>query len=266
MSTYTVTGINLSTFNLGEADKLITIFTAERGLIRAVAKGARKPGSKMAGRAEPLAVNKLQLATGRSLDIIAQAESMETFPALRQDLIRLSYALYYAELTLTFGAGLSEETAIYFDELRTALRLLAAATADPAWLCLCFELHLLDLLGYRPELTYCVVCRQPLTDARLGAFHQDWGGIICKVCLTSRDREPATAESTRFSMRAAREITPLVWKHLVLALDCEPTSAAGATSSSPKQSLIAARRIAQSYIEHRAGKHMKSLDLLAAFS
>src|SRR5580704_11965922 len=115
MPTYTVTGINIATFNLGESDKLITIFSSERGLIRAVAKGARKPGAKVAGRAEPLNVNKLLLATGRSLDIITQAESIETFPKLRQNLVRLSFALYYAELTQHFGPGLCEENEAHFD-------------------------------------------------------------------------------------------------------------------------------------------------------
>lgn len=272
MPSYSVTGINVGTFNLGEADKIITIFTAERGLIRAVAKGARKPGAKLAGRSEPLNVNKLLLATGRSLDIITQAESVETFPRLRGDLVRLSYALYYAELTQHFGPGLSEENETYFEFLRAALREQARSEADPAWLCMRFELGLLDMLGYRPELTYCVMCRKPLVDATLGAFHQEWGGIICKPCLAKGRSERGLTDEEHaiagFSIRSAREITPLVWRHLVLA--CDPQFGSDPTYGQPgkaslKQSLTAARRITQAYIEHRAGKRMKSLDLVADF-
>jgi len=270
MPSYSVTGINVGTFNLGEADKIITIFTAERGLIRAVAKGARKPGAKVGGRAEPLNVNKLLMATGRSLDIITQAESVETFPKLRQDLVRLSYALYYAELTQHFGPGLSDENETYFEFLRDALRMQAECGGDPAWLCLKFELGLLDMLGYRPELTYCVMCRQPLTDSTLGAFHQEWGGIICKPCLAKGRSDRGLADEEHaisgFSIRFAREITPNVWRHLVLASD--PDSSGDPIYGQParaslKQSLTAARRIVQGYIEHRAGKRMKSLDLVA---
>lgn len=272
MTTYMVTGINLGTFNLGEADKVITIFTAERGLIRAVAKGARKPGAKVGGRAEPLNVNKLLVATGRSLDIITQAESVETFPKLRQDLVRLSYALYYAELTQHFGPGLFEENASYFNYLRDSLRAQAEAAGDPAWLCLRFELVLLEMLGYRPELTYCVMCRQPLADSTLGAFHQEWGGIICKRCLSQGRSETRQTDDEHavagFSVRTAREITPLVWRHLVLASDPDlsgdPLQAQSARTSI-KQALVASRRIVQAYIEHRAGKRMKSLDLVADF-
>jgi DNA repair protein RecO (recombination protein O) len=272
MATYSATGINVGSFNLGESDKIVTIFTAERGLVRAVAKGARKPGSKIAGRAEPLNVNKLLLSTGRSLDIISQAEGIETFPKLRSDLVRLSYALYYAELTQHFGPGLAEENEVYFDFLRDALRRQAEQDADPAWLGLRFEFGLLDLLGYRPELTYCIICRKPLMDASLGAFHQDWGGIVCKVCMNNGQNDLAQSGDNHspsgFTIRTAREITPLVWRHLILAADEKiPGNHLSGKTAKPsiKQSLTAARRILQGYIEHRAGKHMKSLDLVADF-
>lgn len=272
MPTYSVTGINVGTFNLGESDKIVTIFTAERGLVRAVAKGARKPGSKIAGRAEALNVNKLLLSTGRSLEVISQAEGIETFPQLRNDLVRLSYALYYAELTQHFGPGLSEENEIYFDLLCDAVRRQALKEACPAWLALRFEFGLLDLLGYKPELTYCVICRKPLIDANLGAFHQDWGGIVCKPCMdkgrSNRSLPGDEPPDNGFTIRTAREITPLVWRHLVLAAGESGLSdhlSGTSAKASIKQSLAAARRILQGYIEHRAGKRMKSLDLVADF-
>ena len=124
MTTYSVSGINIGSFNLGEADKVLTIFTAERGLVKAVAKGARKPGAKITGKAEVLNVNKLLIAKGKTLDIITQAESIETFTRLRADLTCLTYGLYYAELTQAFGQGVGEESLQYFDLLVTSINTL----------------------------------------------------------------------------------------------------------------------------------------------
>src|SRR5277367_5462569 len=117
MATYSLTAVNVGSFAIGESDKVITLFSSERGLVKAVAKGARKPGAKISGKADLLNVNKLLLATGRSLDIITDAESFETFPHLRSDLCKLSYGLYYAELTNQFGQGLLDESEIYFEYL-----------------------------------------------------------------------------------------------------------------------------------------------------
>ena len=134
MPTYSVNAINVGSFNLGESDKIITLFSAERGLIRAVAKGVRKPGSKIAGRADLLAVNRLLLANGRSLDIITQAEGVESFKSLRNDLIRLSYGLYYAELTAHLGQGLNQESEAHFELLVNSLRELSDLKKDPIYL------------------------------------------------------------------------------------------------------------------------------------
>lgn len=265
MTTYTVTAVNIGSFNLGESDKLLTLFTAERGLMKAVAKGARKPGSKMSGKSELLNSNTLFLSTGRTLDIITQAQSLETFANLRKDLVHLSYGLYYAELTQAFGQGLSEESGTYFDFLQESLRAQAQLSSNPTWLALRFELGLLDLLGYKPELTYCVMCRQILTDFTLAAFHQDGGGIVCRNCFESARsplvRESNDDQSAGYDRRAAIQITPLVWKQLILAsgscqtgqdLDKRPLV----------QALQAAQRLIQSHLEHRAGKKLKSLELV----
>lgn len=269
MATYKVTGINVGSFNLGESDKILTIFTSERGLVRAVAKGARKPGTKVAGRADVLNVNKLLIATGKTLDIITQAETTETFPRLREDLSRLSFGLYYAELTQQFGTGLTDECFEYLDYLRQSLRQLSDSGQNPVWSCLCFESGLLDMLGYKPELTVCVVCRDALTDFKLGAFHHEWGGVVCRNCFETA-RSQSVAEATAGwgavpdNPREVTHITPLVWKHLVLAsaTPAEAVPLSDTDLSQSKQSLYAAHRLIQSYIEHRAGRRMKSLDLV----
>jgi DNA repair protein RecO (recombination protein O) len=271
MPTYSVHAININSFVLGESDKVLTIFSAERGLIKAVAKGARKPGSKIGGRADVLSANKLLLSTGKTFEIIAQAESIESYPEFRSDLTRMSYALYYAELTQYFGIGLSEESAHYFEYLLKALSLQARCRIDPSWLCLEFEMGLLEILGYQPELTYCVSCRDVLGDYNLGKFSAEQGGICCQTCLqTGRDgsgvKEGIANHSQGASGKAAH-ITPLVWKNLVLATQRRVSGEEAADSSVVKvpleQSIHAARRLTKSYLEHLAGRAFKALDLLA---
>ncbi|MGA1474249.1 MAG: DNA repair protein RecO, partial [Prochlorothrix sp.] len=97
---YKVTGINLKAAPLGEQDRLLTILTPERGLLRVVAGGARKAKSSLAGRSNLFVVNQLVIAPGRSLDRITQAETIESFPRFSQDLTRLTAAQYLAEVAL----------------------------------------------------------------------------------------------------------------------------------------------------------------------
>jgi DNA repair protein RecO (recombination protein O) len=285
MATYSIHAVNLATFNLGETDKIVTMFSAERGLVRAVAKGARKPGAKIAGRSEPLYVNKMLLGKGRNLDIITQVESIASFSNLRNDLDKLAYGLYYAELTLHFGQDLSEASADYFDHLCRALSLLADSGEEPLLLSLRFEMQLLERLGIKPELDVCVGCRDPLTEYRLSFFHHDSGGIVCDRCFSGRDRvavqeklifdygedapqNPALRSRVRspYAGSPGTHITPMVWKRLVLTAKVDTESVSAYGESAPTQSITAAnaaaRRLVQGYLEYKAGRRMRALDLL----
>jgi DNA repair protein RecO (recombination protein O) len=98
--TYKATGINLKSMPMGESDRLLTILTREFGLVRAIAMGSRKHNSRMGGRSELFVVNELMFAKGRSLDKITQAETLESYPRLGQDLRKLIASQYLAELCL----------------------------------------------------------------------------------------------------------------------------------------------------------------------
>ena len=270
MPTYSVNAVNVSSFPLGETDKVVTVFSAERGLIKCVAKGARKPGSKIGGRADLLNVNKLLLASGKTFEIISQAETLETFPKLRNDLERLAYGLYYAELTSIFGQGLNEEASSYFDFLVMSLRYQSLSESDPAYLCLMFELSLLDILGYKPELTLCVNCRSILTDYLIAGFHFELGGMVCERChlegkrvkVTMRVAEDEGIYETPGVDRLDKHVTPMVWKRLVLAQAGSEMPDAASESPAVKRATRAAHRVIEGYIEHRAGRRIKSLQLL----
>ena len=266
-----------------------------------MAKGARKPGTKMSGKSEVLNINNYLLAKGKSLDIVTQCESIETFPALRKDLRKLTYALYYAELTQIFGAGLSEESERFFDRLALSIGLMAASYRDPAFLCTEFEFALLNMLGLNPELDFCVACRTPLNENNLSSFNHELGGLICQSCFhrmralarsrpagqvreISEDREDPYDEvalAARFSERSEAieghkanvYVTPLVWKRLILArngaieLNSNIAEEQEISESAPLvQATVAARRVLQGYMEFKAGRKMKSLELLDSLS
>lgn len=244
----------------------MTLFCAERGLVKAVAKGARKPGTKMAGRSDILCVNELLLAKGRTFEIITQAQTIETFSALRSNLAALSYGLYYAELAACFGQGLEEEASEFFEFLIESLRTLSQNLEDPLMSCMIFELHLLDFLGYRPELTFCISCREALHEYNLSRFNIELGGVVCSACHQKSKihqvREPASFSTSRQSsseLAGSIHITPLVWKNLILSAEGQR---AGSNHKNFSAAQDAAQRILQAYMEQRAGKRFKSLDLL----
>ena len=98
MPTYNANAIVLHRLSFGETDRIATLYTRERGKLAAIAKGARKPVSRLAGATEVLTYGKFHLATGKNLDIIAQVEVKESFPRIHQDLSRIAYATYMAEV------------------------------------------------------------------------------------------------------------------------------------------------------------------------
>jgi len=178
MSTYLTQAITLKTHAVGEYDKILVLFTREHGLRRAMAKGARRPQSKLGGRSEPLCHNQWQLAHGKRMDVVTQCETLSAHRALRTDFDRLMSAMYVAEATGAFIDELQPYPEV-FDALAAMLKELEA-TESVELAVLWYELRLLDLLGYRPELEACVSC-----EAELGAscgFHPEMGGGLCDAC------------------------------------------------------------------------------------
>lgn len=165
--------------NLGEADRLVTLYTPEYGKIRTVAKGIRRPGSKKAGHLEPFTRSRLLLARGRELDIITQAETVANYAGLRQDLMRLGQAAYAAELLDRFGVEENDTQATYRLMTDTLERL--ESDPQPENALRYFQIRLLDLVGYRPELQHCVGCGEPLRPVDQ-YFSASGGGVLCPTC------------------------------------------------------------------------------------
>lgn len=178
---YNTEAIVLRRRNLGEADSIFTVFSPTEGKFDAVAKGVRKAKSRMRGHLEPLTRSKLHVAQGRSLDVFAQAETIAAFIRIRDDLDRLTLALYCCELVDRFTVDRAPQPAIY-DLLR---QLLEGLDQDaPLTVGRYFELQILALTGYELQVGRCAVCggRLPEADALFSAAS---GGLVCENCRAS---------------------------------------------------------------------------------
>ena len=181
--------------DLGEADRVLTLFTPQHGKLRAVAKGVRRPGSRKAGHLEPFTLVNLLLARGRELDIITQAEAVRTFPQVRSDLLRLSLAAYVAELTDRFGIQESDTLGVFQLAADTLDRLDREAEPDIALRY--FQVRLLELAGYRPELFRCVSCSNEARPVDQ-FFSLSEGGLLCPNCGAQRvDARPLSLSALK---------------------------------------------------------------------
>ena len=142
---YQTEGVILKQNRLGESDKIVTIYTPELGKLRAVAKGACRPKSKLGGNVEPLTHSLMLLAKGRNLDIVTQSQTIDGFLALKSDLWRMACGLYVLELTDSFTIE-GGENRLLFDLLLDTLQRLSEPDSSETALRY-FELHLLHYLG-----------------------------------------------------------------------------------------------------------------------
>lgn len=178
MALYTAEGIVLRTRNLGEADRIITLYTRERGKVEGVARGSRRSRSRLIGGTQLFTHGRYMLFSGRSLDTLSQAEIRQSFAGLREDLVKMAYASYMAELmdTLVEPGEPSEDL---FCLLRDALANLERG-GDAAHVARWYELRLMAILGYEPELSACLGCgRGELDGVRFSARE---GGLLCPDC------------------------------------------------------------------------------------
>ena len=163
----------------GEADRILTLYTLEQGKIQAAAKGIRKIKSRKAGHLEPFTQVTLYLAKGSGLPVISQAEAIRTFDALRADLFKTAYAAYVVELVDRFSYSEAENPLLYKLLVDTLIRL--EGSAEPAVVIHYYELNLLDLLGFRPELQTCVSCGEAII-AQDQFLSPLMGGVLCPRC------------------------------------------------------------------------------------
>jgi DNA repair protein RecO (recombination protein O) len=181
----------------GEADRILGIFTREMGKIRVIAKGARKIRSRKAGHLEPFTRVTLMLAKSHDLPIVTQAETVDAYLPLHENLVKTGFAAYVIELLDQFTYEEGQNFALYDLLVETLGRLSVPPSPTgsdngamegypPTWLPIRFyEVKLLEIVGFKPELVHCVQCKEEI-QAQDQYFSAEMGGILCPGCGASR--------------------------------------------------------------------------------
>ncbi|MFQ5826722.1 MAG: DNA repair protein RecO, partial [Dehalococcoidia bacterium] len=176
---YNTEAVVIHRSKLGEADYILTLYTPHLGKLSAVAKGVRQPKSRLGGHVEVLTHSQMLLARGRNLDIVTQSQTVHSFLPLRKDLNRLSLGLYIAELVDRFTEEHLENYPLFQLLVDTLDWLCRARSAE--LVLRYFEVRLLDVLGYRPQLNQCLGCGSKL-EPTVNFFSPASGGVLCPGC------------------------------------------------------------------------------------
>ena len=229
-------GVVLKTIKLGEADRIVTLFTRENGKVRAVAKGIRKTKSRFGGRLEPFTRANLIIYKGRNLDTITSVDVMDSFDSIRKDYLKLTSAAALVEVVEKITPERESLVPVYklLVEGLEALATRPLQTIVPAFL-----VKLLSLSGYHPQLTSCAGCGR-VDD--LGGFSPGLGGAVCEDCWRE-DRD---------SQRLAPDRIALIG--LLLGTEFGTAADDGA--------VLELTQVLRRYTEYHLERPLKSLQLL----
>jgi DNA repair protein RecO (recombination protein O) len=197
---YATEAVVLRSIRFGEADRVLHLYTAERGRVGAVAKGVRKTKSRFGGRLEPLSHVELQLHQGQGeLQTITGVDLRRPHQTARDDYYRLSVGLIGAEAMLRLFTEQEQNerafTALtrFLDVLDDAPHAAERPALDP--LALAFQLKLLWLSGYLPHLTSCAECGAE--DATLVGYSPRAGGAVCRACANQAEAIALSADGVK---------------------------------------------------------------------
>jgi DNA repair protein RecO (recombination protein O) len=237
VSLYRDDGVVLRTHKLGEADRIVVVLTRNHGKVRAVAKGVRRTKSRFGARLEPGSVLSMQLYHGRGeLDIVTQAETLERYRALRDDLARYSRAAVLLEVAESLVPDRTPARPLH-QLLVGALRELdrsGSALVVPA-----FVVKVLALEGVQPVVDRCVGCG---SDGPLVAFDRAAGGTLCGSCRRGQAVTPGAVGV--LGLLAAGQVRA--------AIDGAPPEVVAELE-------VLATRLAEHHLERR----LRSVDVLA---
>ena len=238
---YQTEAIIIKKTKLGEADRILTLYTPHLGKIQAVAKGVRRPRSKMSGHLELLTYSQVSLAQGRNIDTVTGTQTINGFLPLKSDLELTARALYVTELINQFTADHIENYPL-FQLLRETMEHLCQ-TNNKDFILPYFELHLLNKVGYRPQLRHCVSCHQPL-EPTTNSFSPSAGGMLCPDCSRSQpftysipvntlkvlrflqDSDFATASKLKLDTELSRQLATVMRGYIRYLLEREVKSTA----------------------------------------
>lgn len=178
---YTTDAINIKSYDFGEADKIVLMYSKDKGLIKCVAKGSKKPKGKLCGRMDMFVANNLLLTKGRSMDTVSQAETVNSFFRIRQNTEKLFYSMYCAETIKNFGEENDENSQDVYDLLYGVFAKISESKSEVEVILatIRFQLKIMGIFGYAPQFEYCNICQKYL-DSEFSKFSFENGGLICE--------------------------------------------------------------------------------------
>ncbi len=189
---YVTEAINLKNYPLNDNDSIVVMFSKNKGLISAVAKGVKRPKSKLGARIQMFIANKLLLSEGRNLDTIGEAQSLNTFSKIRSNLDKLSYSMYLAECINNFCSNQynkDENSEEIYDLIYSAYEKMAQANSkEEILLCvLKFQIKLLNFLGWGIDFNTCGHCQKALDENSYFSFSIN--SFLCSSCYKNETGE-----------------------------------------------------------------------------
>ena len=180
---YVTDAINLKYYNLSESDKIIVMYSKSNGLIKGIAKGVKKPKSKLGARMDLLVANTVMLHKGKTFNTICQAESLNTFKQTRTDLDKIFYSMYVAEIVNNFGLENDPGSETIYNLLYKALEYISSSKNKVEILLnvIKFQLQMMKLSGFSLEWDNCLSCRNKIGEETMFLVPYI-GGVICKNC------------------------------------------------------------------------------------
>jgi DNA repair protein RecO (recombination protein O) len=243
MALYRTEAIVLRHCNMGEADRIITLLSREYGKIRAVARGVKRPRNRLIGGTQIFTYSEFLIFEGKNLDNISQCEIKESFFKIRDDLEKLTYASYMAELINEFLPEREKNEEVFFLFLKTLHWILKGN--DIELIARFFEMKLLLLIGLLPYMESCVYCGGSLEEGEI-YFNASMGGAVCSRCFRMGQE---SMQIERGTLKLMRSLAVIKFEQLALIK----------TSLNLKQEL---ERVMRSYITYHLEKKLKSLEFL----
>lgn len=183
MNNFTTDAINLKSYNLSESDKIVVMYSKEKGLIKGVAKGVKKVKSKLGAGMDSLVANKLMLYKGKNMDTICQAQVINPFKKTRKDMDKLFYSTYISEVITAFGIENDPSSKEVYSLMYNALDRISESEdkKDVLITVIKFQLKFMLITGFGLEFDTCLCCREQILDEDM-YFSTQMGGVICKDC------------------------------------------------------------------------------------
>ncbi|MBI5789337.1 MAG: DNA repair protein RecO [Candidatus Schekmanbacteria bacterium] len=193
----------LRTDNLGEADKIVTLFSPQTGKIKGVANGARRPKSRFGSSLEVLSyIRVVYFAQPKGLHRLNQTDLVDYFPKIRVELPKLAAALYLVDLVNSLTEQ-EDSNPDLFNLLLYNLKIINQGNFEPVLLRI-FEIRALTVLGFAPQFEKCTICKKRLDFLQKNVYNILCGGILCLECAKDKGGISLSCGSINFLKQAVK--------------------------------------------------------------